>query len=96
SDTDDIRESRAIPVIGALLKEGASVKAYDPQAEGNFRKIFPQIAYCPPEEVLNSDAILILTDWKGFEELNYKGKLVIDGRRILKSKEAEKYEGLCW
>jgi len=96
ADTDDIRESRAIPIVDALLREGAIIKAHDPQAEENFRKLFPQIAYSSPEEVLNSDAVLILTNWKSFENLNYKGKLVLDGRRVLKAKEADKYEGICW
>lgn len=94
--TDDIRESKAIAIIEALLKEGAWVKAYDPQAIPNFRKIFPQIEYVSPEEVLRSDAILILTEWSEFNELDYTGKIVIDGRRILKAKEAKIYEGVCW
>jgi UDPglucose 6-dehydrogenase len=96
ADTDDIRESRTIPIVKILLEEGALVKAHDPQAKENFKQLFPKINYCQPEEVLNSDAILILTNWKEFEKLNYKGKLVLDGRRVLKAKEADKYEGICW
>jgi UDPglucose 6-dehydrogenase len=96
ANTDDVRYSRAIPVIEALLREGSAVKAHDPQAEGNFKSIFPDIAYCSPEEVLKSDAIIILTDWAGFEGLDYRGKIIIDGRGVFKAKEAEKYEGLCW
>ncbi len=96
-DTDDIRESRAIPIVNALLKEGASIKAYDPKAMDNFRKLFPQVGYVAPEDVLSSDAVLILTEWKEFDELDYKGKTVIDGRRIIRAKkEADVYEGICW
>ena len=95
-ETDDIRESRSIPIVKELLKEGVNVKAYDPRAMENFKKLFPKIDYCSPEEVLNSDAVLILTDWKEFENLNYKGKIVIDGRNVLKAKEAKIYEGVCW
>ncbi len=98
-DTDDIRESRAIPIIRALLDEGANVIAYDPKAMENFAKMFPQIDYANSgEEVItNSDAVLIVTEWKEFEELNYKEKIVIDGRRIEKAKkEASIYEGVCW
>ena len=98
-NTDDIRESRAIPMVEALLKEGARVIAYDPKAMNNFAKIFPQIEYArSAHEVIDkSDAILIVTEWREFEELNYKGKIVIDGRRIEKAmKDAKIYEGVCW
>jgi UDPglucose 6-dehydrogenase len=97
-DTDDIRDSRAIPIIQKLLKQKALVKLYDPQAMQNMKKIYPDITYCTnAEEVLNSDAILILTKWKEFENLNYKGKLVVDGRRITKAQqEAQIYEGIGW
>lgn len=61
-----------------------------------FKKLFPEIEYVPREEVLNSDAILILTEWEESNELDYKGKIVIDGRRVLKAREANIYEGLCW
>ena len=96
SETDDVRESRAIPVVRKLLEEGASVKAYDPKAIENFKKHFPDLKYCSAEEVLDSDAILILTDWDKFKNLDYSGKVVIDGRRLLKAKEARVYEGICW
>jgi len=47
--------------------------------------------------VLNTDAVLIVTEWQEFENLNYTGRIVIDGRLIEKArKEAEIYEGVCW
>ncbi len=98
-DTDDVRESRAILIIQALLREGAKIIAYDPKAMDNFAKLFPQIDYANSgnEVLANSDAVLIVTEWKEFEELDYKGKIVIDGRRIEKAKrEAKIYEGVCW
>ena len=95
-DTDDVRDSRAITIVDVLLKEGAVVKVYDPQAMHNFKKLFPQVEYTTAEEVLNCDAILIVTEWEEFELLDYTGKLVIDGRRILKAREAMIYEGVCW
>ena len=79
-DTDDIRESRALPVITEILSSGVRVIAYDPVAMENFQKVFPQITYAPSaNEVFKADAILILTEWKEFEDLNYHGKIVIDG-----------------
>jgi len=95
-DTDDVRDSRAIKIVEALLQEGALIRAYDPMAASNFRKLFPEIEYVTPEEVMNSDAILIVTEWDEFNQLDYRGKIVIDGRRITKAKEAKIYEGICW
>jgi len=64
----------------------------------NFSKIFPQIEYAGTgQEVIDrSDAVLIVIEWEEFEELNYRGKIVIDGRRIKKAREALVYEGVYW
>jgi len=94
--TDDVKDSLAVEIADALLREGAKLKAYDPQAMANFEKLFPQIEYVSPEEVLKCDAILILTEWEEFEDLDYRGKMVIDGRGISKAREARIYEGVCW
>lgn len=94
--TDNANDSLAIVVASTLLREGARLRAYDPQAMPNFGKVFPQIEYATPGEVLKCDATLILTEWEEFERLDYRGKIVIDGRRILKAREALIYEGICW
>jgi len=94
--TDDIRESKAIAIVETLLKEGAHIRAYDPRAMANFRGLFPEIEYVDAEQVLESDAILILTEWTEFDSLDYTGNIVIDGRRIPKANEAKTYEGICW
>ena len=96
-NTDDVRESRAIPIVDRLLKEGANIKAHDPKAMNNFKKLQPGIKYCDsPEEVLNSDAVLITTAWDEFRNLRYNGKIVIDGRKLDEAKTARIYEGVCW
>jgi UDPglucose 6-dehydrogenase len=96
-NTDDIRDSRAIPIIKELLRNGAHIKAYDPQAMNNFKTLYPTIDYCSTaSEVLSADAILITTKWKEFTTLDYQGKIVIDGRRIEQAKNAKIYEGVCW
>jgi len=97
-DTDDVRESRAISIVKKLLEEGAKIITHDPKAMNNFSKIFPQIEYAGTgQEVIDrSYAVLIVTEWEEFEELNYRGKIVIDGRRIKKAREALVYEGVCW
>jgi len=94
--TDDVKDSLAIAVVDTLLKEEASVRAYDPLAMPNFRKLFPQVEYATSAEVLGCDAVLILTEWEEFEHLDYREKTVVDGRRISKATEAKIYEGICW
>ena len=42
------------------------------------------------------DAVIIVTEWDEFNHLNYTGKLVIDGRRIPKAREARIYQGIGW
>ena len=97
-DTDDIRESRAIPVIEYLILHGARVIVYDPLAMDNFRKLYPEIVYASSaEEILTSDAVLIVTEWREFEDLDYSGRIVIDGRRVDAARAtAAIYEGVCW
>ena len=104
NDTDDIRESRSIPVITELLNLGAQVSAYDPLAELNMRKIFPEIDYCKSAlDALNgADACLIMTEWDEFRSLDkefdaMKNLVVIDGRRVVSLDHGRGiYEGICW
>ncbi len=96
-DTDDIRDSRAIPIVEKLLQKGATVLAYDPMAMGNFKKIFPTVNYASSaKDILAADAVLIATEWRDFEELDYSGKIVIDGRRVENARKGSVYEGVCW
>ncbi|MEI6293821.1 MAG: UDP-glucose/GDP-mannose dehydrogenase family protein [Methanomicrobiales archaeon] len=99
-NTDDIRDSRAIPVIKELLVQGADIAAYDPMACGAMKKIFPSITYCrSAAEALNeADGCLVMTEWPEFAELHHefdrmRKKIIIEGRRIL---SCEGYEGICW
>lgn len=100
NDTDDARESRAIPVIMELKRKGAKVAAYDPQAGPSMNKIIPDIAYCssPSEALKMADACLVMTEWPQFSMLDkefelMRSKVIIEGRRILSCKDAE---GICW
>jgi UDPglucose 6-dehydrogenase len=102
NETDDIRESRAIPVIAELLRLGAEVSAYDPMATENMKRIFPTIKYFEKakDALEGADACLVMTEWDEFKQLDsefevMKEKIVIDGRRVIKAKNID-YEGLCW
>ena len=95
-DTDDIRESPAIGVVKRLLAAGARIKAYDPQAMEEARKVLSGVEFCRgPEEVASqSDALLILTAWEEFKNLPMgkiknllKNPLIIDGRNMFDPQE---------
>lgn len=99
-NTDDIRDSRAIPVIRELLQKGAHISAYDPMAGSNMKWIFPEIEYCScaADALANSDGCLVMTEWPEFSRLDKEfdlmtHKIIIEGRRILTRKGVD---GLCW
>jgi UDPglucose 6-dehydrogenase len=91
--TDDVRESPSIHIIGDLLKAGAQVKAYDPEATDNFRKMYDlnNITYCNSmyDAVKNADALIIVTDWNEFKMPDFekvkclmRSPVVFDGRNL--------------
>jgi UDPglucose 6-dehydrogenase len=103
NDTDDIRESRSIPVIKELLDNGAKVLAYDPMANENMKKVFYSIEYHNSAEdaLRGADACLVMTEWDEFRSLDkefgvMKNRFVIDGRHILTPGKDIEYVGLCW
>ena len=95
-DTDDIRESPAIDVIKKLLEAGAIITAYDPAAMERAKEVLQpneklKFAADPYEAAKDADAVLILTDWKEFAELDLvrlnqavRFPIVIDGRNLYK------------
>ena len=103
SGTDDIRNSRSIPIIEGLQKRGAKVVAYDPVATENMRERFPEIQYkgSAAEVLEDAKAVLVVTDWDEFATLEeefdeMKQPVVIDGRRIIERRDGIEYEGLTW
>mgnify|MGYP000993959248 CR=1 FL=1 len=100
NDTDDIRDSRSIPVIRELKRRGALVAAYDPQAIRNMRKVINGIDYCnsAAEALRMADACLVMTEWPEFGELDdefdlMSSRIIIEGRRVLCCDDSE---GICW
>lgn len=97
-NTDDMRSAPSIDIIETLKAEGAKIKAYDPQATQNAKQIIKNITYCknPYEVAKNADALLILTEWDEFKELDLDkickqmaSPIVIDGRNIFQKSEME-------
>ncbi|MFA6524962.1 MAG: UDP-glucose/GDP-mannose dehydrogenase family protein [Patescibacteria group bacterium] len=85
--TDDMRESISIVVIDKLLQEGVKVKAFDPVAQEEAQKIFKnKITYCEDvwDAVKNVDALIILTEWPEFKEIDlFKLKKIMDKPYIM-------------
>jgi UDPglucose 6-dehydrogenase len=99
-NTDDIRFAPAIDLIHELLKEGAIVRAYDPEAMEKARSVLPEIQYGSSayEAVEGAEALLIATEWGQFRKLDW-GRvhesmvrpLILDGRNLLSAKEMKRH-----
>ncbi len=98
AQTDDIRESPAIDMIDALLKNKATVYAFDPVANDNMKKKFPPIHVFDSweEAVEDSDCVVIMTEWNEFRGLDLsrlsqlvKTPTILDCRNILRIDDLE-------
>jgi UDPglucose 6-dehydrogenase len=102
-DTDDIRDSPAIAVIRKLLEAGATITAFDPAANERAMAVLPasdKMHYATGiyEAAKEADAVLILTDWKQFAQLDLvklnqvvKFPIVIDGRNLYKPERMQEH-----
>ena len=100
-DTDDIRESPALTIVGEFLKTNSKICLHDPIAMNNFKNQIgfnSKIRYTKNWEfdIDSSSIIVILTKWKEYEKLNHKdlsGKIIYDARRLLarENLNCEKY-----
>ncbi|MGQ9543421.1 MAG: UDP-glucose dehydrogenase family protein [Candidatus Bathyarchaeia archaeon] len=99
-NTDDVRGSVAIKIIGRLLEKGAEVRVYDPAAMRNGRSLLGDtVTYAgsPLECIDGVDCCILATEWDDFKSLrpeDFKSRMrrpiLIDGRRFY---DAEKYLG---
>ncbi|HWN88330.1 MAG TPA: UDP-glucose/GDP-mannose dehydrogenase family protein [Chitinophagaceae bacterium] len=91
-NTDDIREAPALYLIEELLKAGASIAAFDPEAMKNVREVvgdkisFTENQY---DALINCDALIIATEWSEFRTPDFdkmtermKSKVIFDGRNV--------------
>jgi UDPglucose 6-dehydrogenase len=92
-NTDDVRFAPSIPLVKTLLEEGAVISAYDPEAAEKAAELVPAIRYCEDayEAARGADAILIVTEWDEFRNIDWQRlagiverPLIIDGRNMFK------------
>lgn len=97
--TDDMREAPSLVIIDSLLKEGASVIAYDPVAMHEAQRILgDKITYAKDEyeACIDVDALIVVTEWPEFRMPNFKvlekllkTKTIFDGRNIYEPEEMQ-------
>src|ERR671932_252694 len=101
-DSDDIRDSPALNVAAQLQLQGAVVRVADPAAIENSRRLWPQLDYADTAEEAaeRADAVLVLTEWKQYRELDpvafgkvVRQKRVLDGRNAL---DRDAWEAAGW
>jgi UDPglucose 6-dehydrogenase len=107
ADTDDMREASSLVLAARLQGEGAVVRAYDPIAAEQARRLMLGVVMADSvlEAVAGSDAIVLVTEWPEFATLDWKrvaeatsGRLIVDGRNFMDGAAARTvgftYEGI--
>lgn len=104
-NTDDMRSAPSVEVAHLLCTEGAHVKAYDPAAMENARRLLPDVELCPDAYALaeGCDALIVVTEWNEFKHLDkarmravMKQSYLIDGRNIYDAQEMTKIGFVYW
>ena len=99
-NTDDLRDSKALDIVRALVAEGATVRAFDPVAMPNAAQVLPDIIYCKNayEAAEGADALAVVTEWNEFKLLNFDrilaqmtGEFLFDGRNLYDPKRIESH-----
>jgi UDPglucose 6-dehydrogenase len=92
ANTDDMREASSLVLAARLQADGALVRAYDPVAEEEARKLMVGVEFADSalDALDGADACVIVTEWPEFQELDWSaaaermsGRLVIDGRNFI-------------
>lgn len=104
-DTDDMRSAPSIEVAHLLHNEGAAIRAYDPAAMENARRVLPEVELCHDAYAVaeGSDALVLITEWNEFRQLD-KARLrqamrqpyLIDGRNIYDAEEMRRLGFVYW
>ena len=97
-NTDDMRDAPSIVIINKLQLEGAKIKAYDPIAINNAKRILKNVEFCPDSYSVakDSDILIVLTEWNEFRQLDLskikdsmKKPVLLDGRNIYEPHKAQ-------
>jgi len=95
SSTDDMRDAPSISIINMLQHEGATVRAYDPEAQENATRLFEDVIFCddPYQVAQGADALVLVTEWNEFKQLDMarvkslmRQPVLMDGRNIYDAK----------
>ena len=95
-NTDDIRFAPPIDLVHHLLKEGARVRAYDPEAMTKAKELLPSVEFASSalDAARDAEALLIATEWEEFRKLDWSEirdvmarPLVLDARNLLSPAE---------
>lgn len=100
-DTDDMREAPSIEIISELVKLGAGVVAFDPVAMDNAKPLLPKevkFALSAYEAARGADAVVIVTEWNEFRQLDLvrlakelKERVLFDGRNIYEPQRIKEF-----
>lgn len=99
-NTDDVRFAPSITLLKSLTEEGAVLRAYDPQATAKASEVLPDVTYCADayEAAQGADAILIVTEWDEFRDLDWRRlkslverPLIVDGRNMFHPSEVTRH-----
>src|SRR5881398_1277062 len=85
-NTDDMREAKSIEVVARLVQLGAQVRAYDPVAMENAKRVLPaSVVYCdsPYAAAADADAVALVTEWNEFKLLNLERLLAVLRRPVI-------------
>ena len=71
-NTDDMRDAPSLDIVPALIAAGATVKAYDPEAMEEAKKLLEGVSYCENayETIDGADAMVVLTEWNEFRGMD--------------------------
>lgn len=90
-NTDDMRLAPSLDIIKELEREGARIRAFDPQAMREAARLLPSVTKCrdPYEAARGADCLVILTEWNEFKELDFarvkrlmRQPVIVDGRNL--------------
>jgi UDPglucose 6-dehydrogenase len=93
ANTDDVRDSASLTIVRQLMREGADVVAYDPEAGPNAQREISNLVLAATmvEAIRGADGVIIMTEWKEFSEFDWikvgsklmKNKALVDFRNLL-------------